>query len=115
MKNTTYDDSELIELICDGTMSNREIARRLTVSASFVSRVSNGRSRPELLPRIARLARKNLRAARRRVAALDKALAAAKAARPDKARPVAPKHKDYDEDRLVKLLGEGWLTYKEIA
>ena len=118
MKMKTYDKKtlrELAELICEGTMTNKEIGKRLGMSASLVDRIANGRLHPKLLPLISQLSRKNLRTARREIRRLTKALAAARSTRPGRAKRIAPKFKDYDDDRLIALLGEGLHTYKEIA
>ena len=118
MKKRPHDKKtlrKLVELICEGTMTNKEIGKRMDIPPSDVDRIANGRLHPKLLPLISQLSRKNLRAALREIKKLTKALTAARSTRPGGAKRIPRKFKDYDDDRLITLLGEGLHTYKEIA
>ena len=57
-----YDD-ELVQLLARGELADSEIAKRLGLSPSQVSRIAGGEKRPELQPKILAAMRKTLKAA----------------------------------------------------
>jgi transcriptional regulator with XRE-family HTH domain len=50
-----YDEQLLVELMAEGSLSQKEIARRVGVTQTTISRIATGRSRPDLYKRICTL------------------------------------------------------------
>ena len=109
MKRNNYDDDEMVALIAEGRLGYKEIGERLGVAATMVSKIANGRGRPDLQGRINAAVQENNRRVRRRAGT---ALAGLEGPAP---RPDPRRKKQYDDDLLVKLIAAGKLGYVEIA
>ncbi len=98
----------LVELIARGELTNKQIAERVGISESQVAAIAAGRSRPDLQPRINAAVRSYVWEERRR----------RRSGRPHADHPPAPfshRQKEYDDDRLVELLGDGTISHAKIA
>jgi transcriptional regulator with XRE-family HTH domain len=103
-----YDDDLLVGLIASGRDGPKEIARRVGISASQISRIARGKARADLQARIAEgIKRRNEQALREGGKAASEAEASGE--------PRPPRRRTYDEELLVELLAQGDLTCTEIA
>ena len=127
-----YDD-ELVQLLARGELADSEIAKRLGLSASQVSRIAGGEKRPDLQPKILAAMRKTLKRAWKNGGRLDglgtgrldtespsinsgsKTGTADGEASP--ATPVAGKTAQtaFDRHLAVELIASGQLTLSQIA
>ena len=101
-----YDD-ELVQLLARGELSERQIAERLGLSASQVSRIAGGEKRPDLQPKILAAMRKTLKAAWKNGGRLDTDSGQAPA--PGTAKTA------FDRHLAVELIASGQLTLSQIA
>jgi len=108
-RRAEYDDDLLAELIAGGKLSLKEIAGRLGISHTTVSRIARGKVRADLQPRIHAAMQQSVREARKPAARSGHQEVQGPLARP------GGRKKQYDEQVLVDLLARGDLSYAKIA
>jgi len=105
-------DNQLVQLLARGELSDRQIADRLGLSPSQVSRIARGEKRPDLQPRICAAMRRNLKEAWKNGGRLDSDSAQpAPGARPAPGTAQTP----FDRHLAVELIASGQLTLSQIA
>ena len=106
-----YDD-ELVQLLARGELADREIAKRLGLNPSQVSRIARGEIRGDLQPKILAAMRKTLKAAWKKGGRLDTDSGQATPG----ARPAPGTAKTaFDRHLAVELIASGQLTLSKIA
>jgi len=119
-KTKDYDD-QLVQLLARGELSDREIAGRLGLSPTQVSRIARGESRPDLQPKINAVMRQTLKDAWKNGGRLDTDSGEASPATlsdGERSRTtVAGKSAQtaFDRHLAVELIAAGQLTLAQIA
>jgi DNA-binding CsgD family transcriptional regulator len=99
MRQKSYDDDRLIELLSEPDLTHRDIADRLGLSRRMLGYIVRGVYRKDLLPRIREANRERLR--RRRPGGTTW--------------EAVPRGEAYDDDEMVAMLAQGEKTTGEIA
>ena len=109
-----YDD-ELVQLLARGELADSEIAKRLGLSPSQVSRIARGEKRPDLQPKINAAMRKTLKKAWKNGGRLD-GLGTDRLDSDSAQRPAPGTAKTaFDRHLAVELIASGQLTLSQIA
>ena len=109
-----YDD-ELVQLLARGELSDRQIAERLGLSASQVSRIAGGEKRPDLQPKILAAMRKTLKAAWKNGGHLDGLGTGRLDTDSGQPLPAGTAQTAFDRHLAVELIASGQLTLSKIA
>ena len=108
-RRVEYDDDLLVELIARGELSLNEIAGRLGISHTTVSRIVRGKARADLQPKIHTAMQQSVHEVRKLAAQSGHQEVQGPRGQP------GGRKKQYDEQALVDLLAGGDLSYAKIA
>ncbi len=104
-----YDD-ELVRLLARGELSDRQIAERVGLSPSQVSRIARGEKRADLQPKILAAMRGTLKAAWKNGGRLD-----TDTETDEPPAPTTTGHASFDRHLAVEIIAAGQFTLSQIA